>query len=198
MPGERPILKQQPTAPIRWRTERIFLEAATTFDEVRADMVARLKNFRNVQSDFDLFIRWVVQPPANGVLTGGLIESLRSEAVVNRMLEEQRKEFGDGETLLWPLSLTVPTPDMQRENLYEQKTILGDYLRSVHHYQSNVEEHVSLDRFLPPSVPENLRRKLLMTDGDGNVKQPLQLQILKEVAQLGTDKLGGIDTKGGS
>lgn len=208
-PGERPIMSQLATAPIRWTTERVFIEANSSLDDLRTEMTNRLRNLRSLQNDYDLIVSWIVE--ASG---GTLIDSLRNDAFANRILEEQRREFGFGETITWPLSLKVPLPDTLRPNLYEQKTILGDYLRSIRHYQDNPEEGIDLEGFLPKefaeteSYDELLLSEIVEIPRSENeeeeqypseekkppkrrIRHSLQAEILKESALLGLDLLSG-------
>lgn len=210
-PGERPILTQLSTAPLRWTTERVFIEPNSNFDELRTEMRNRLRNLRTLQNDHDLVVSWIVEGTG-----GSLLDSLRNESFTHRLLEEQRREFGFGETITWPLRLSVPIPDMLRSNLYDQKTILGDYLRTVRHYQDNPEEPIELESFLPKEFIENEEydelllselqepEKVSIEDEEApdekdakplkrRIKMQLQQEILREAAMLGYDLLSGSD-----
>ncbi len=133
-----------PTSPVRFVEERIELEPGSSVKQLRAEMIKRLGEFRAVKSRDDLMISWVVDCPG-----GNLSVDLRNTSVGEQLLEELRTDYGIEPPICWSVAITTTLPENFSSNLYDQKTILGDYLRAIRHYQMHPYEPINLLPFLP-------------------------------------------------
>lgn len=210
VPGEEPALTLIPTAPLRWVDETIRLEPDDDTEAFAAKLRQRIKGFREEQlgqqgreglgttRDFDMIVRWKVEGAS-----GGLNHRLRHTSLAGDLLTELRGVYGkeeDRTPLLWSLSLEPARDDDVHAGQYEQKTILGDYLRLARHHRNHPEEVIDLT----PLVPEELRDDpvvdsllLWSHDEEGrNIQTPeqktMQTDALRDASVLGCQLLGGV------
>lgn len=138
-----------PVSPLRFIEETIELESGAGLKQLRSEMQKRLTEFRAVKSRDDLMISWIVDCPG-----GPLPVDLRNSAVGDQLLEEFRNDFGVEPPVCWSISITPTIPELLPNSVYDQKTILGDYLRAVQHLQSHPYDPINLGSFLPKDVGE--------------------------------------------
>ena len=133
-----------PTMPIRWVRERIELEAGASMKQLRTEMQKRIQAYRAVKSRDDLMISWEVDCPG-----GSLPTDLRTGDVAGPLLEELRTDYGLEPPICWSISIETTLPENLTTGIYEQKTILADFLREVRQLQQNPYEPINLLPFLP-------------------------------------------------
>ncbi len=138
-----------PTMPIRWVKERIELEAGASIKQLRAEMQKRLHAYRSVKSRDDLMISWVVDCPM-----GALPTDLRTGEIAEPLLEELRTDYGMEPPICWSISIETTLPEHLTAGIYEQKTILADFLREVRQFQQHPYEPINLLPFLPKDYRE--------------------------------------------
>jgi hypothetical protein len=203
--GEEPVLTFFPTSPVRWVNDPISLEASDDGGKLADELRLRIKNYRDSQKGDDLFINWFVDIPP-----GPLASSLRRGTLTADLLSELRSVYGKDEPITWSVSLTWLAPEQLSKPFYEQQTILGDFLRSVKHFQDHPQEIIDLEPYLPKDwgTEESVNALLLAgkaTDeiGDSEEKTPkqprlvqsppqseTQHRILREAAMVGLELLG--------
>ena len=201
--GDDPILTFFPTAPLRWINDQITLGPNDNAEKLVDELRRRIKNHRTAQTDYDLMINWFVDLPP-----GTLASNLRRGSLANEILTELRALYGKEEKLTWSASLTVLLPDALPSAYYEQQTILGDFLRSVKHFQTNSREIIDLEAYLPKEHGEPLAEQLLLAskvevDAESPEEPPktrlvqnpeqadAQCRILREATFIGLELLGG-------
>jgi hypothetical protein len=207
-----PILTYFSTSPIRWVNDQISLEANDDAGKLADELRFRIKNYRDSQKSDDLLINWFVDVPP-----GQLASNLRRGSLTADLLSELRSVYGKEEPITWSVSLTLLLPEQLPKTYYEQQTILGDFLRSVKHFQDNPNEMIDLESYLPKDWgTEEVVHSLLLTEkiandagntnhGTGNpeeqksnslrlfqspVQQEMQQRILVEAAAVGLELLG--------
>lgn len=108
--------------------------------------------------------------------------------------------------MTWSVSISVLVPEQLPKAQYEQQTILGDFLRSVKHFQDNPSELIHLGGYIPKNWEheETIKQLLLaekvkdeITDAEDTepkerwVQSPAQTatqqQILREAAMTGLE-----------
>jgi DNA repair exonuclease SbcCD nuclease subunit len=204
--GEDPVLTFFPTSPVRWINEVITLEATDDGGKLADELRLRIKNHRETQKDDDLFINWFVDAP-----TGTLTASLRRGSLTADLLSELRSVYGKDDPITWSVSLTLLLPEQLPKQHYEQQTILGDFLRSVKHFQDHPQNIINLEPYLPKDwgTEEQLNsllfaEKMKGETGDSEEKKqpkssPLiqsptqtetQHRVLCEAAMVGLELLG--------
>ncbi|GHT36579.1 DNA repair exonuclease [Planctomycetales bacterium] len=146
--GEEPVLTHFTTSPVCWVNDLLTLDADADASKLATILRERLKNFRENQKDEDLFISWFVDiPPCR------LAASLRKGTLTAELLAELRTFFGTDFSpdisLTYPVSLSLLQPEYLPKQFYEQQTILGDFLRSVKHFQEHQSELIDLEPYIP-------------------------------------------------
>ncbi|MDR1140059.1 MAG: hypothetical protein LBL62_00095 [Planctomycetaceae bacterium] len=191
--GEEPVLTFFPTSPVRWVNDLISLEATDDGGKLADELRLRIKNYRDTQKGDDLFINWFVDVPP-----GTLASSLRRGSLTADLLSELRSVYGKDDPITWSVSLTLIPPEQLPKQFYEQQTILGDFLRSVKHFQDNPQKMIDLEPYLPKDWgTENTKDSvnvLLLADkmtgetGDSEEKKqpPKSIQFVQSPAQTET------------
>jgi DNA repair exonuclease SbcCD nuclease subunit len=208
--GEEPVLTFFPTSPVRWVNEVISLEANDDGGKLADELRFRIKNYRESQKGEDLFINWFVEVPP-----GVLSSSLRRGTLTADLLSELRSVYGNEEPMTWSVSLTLLLPEQLPKQHYEQQTILGDFLRSVKHFQDNPQKIIDLESYLPKDLSEeHSLNALLLADkivGEAEesgkseesksvplIQSPAQTEtqhrVLREAAMVGLELLGKVDS----
>ena len=200
-PLEEPVLTHFSTSPIRWINDRVSLEATDDGGKLADELRHRIKNYREAQKKDDLFINWFIDAPP-----GPLAHHLRRGGLSNDLLSELRALYGQDEPMTWSVSISVLVPDQLPKPFYEQQTILGDFLRSVKHFQDNPQELIHLGGYIPRNWEheESIKQLLLaekvkdeITDANDKepkerwVQSPLQTEtqqrVLREAAMTGLE-----------
>ena len=201
MPIDEPALTHFATSPIRWVNDHVTLEATDDGGKLADELRQRIKNYREAQKGDDLFINWLIDIPPSP-----LAQNLRRGGLTNDLLSELRAMYGQDEPMTWSVSISVLVPDQLPKSYYEQQTILGDFLRSVKHFQDNPQELIHLGRYIPRNWEheETIKELLLaekvtdeITDAEDKepkerwVQSPMQTEaqqrILREAAMTGVE-----------
>jgi hypothetical protein len=158
--GEEPVLSFFPTSPIRWVNDQITLEADDDGGKLADEIRLRMKSYRDAQKSEDLMISWFVDVPP-----GHLANQLRRGSLAHDIIAELRSLYGKEEPLAWAVSISLLLPERLPKPFYEQQTILGDFVRSVQHFQDNPSDLIDLEGYIPkPWTMEEERAKLLLAD----------------------------------
>lgn len=210
--GEEPVLTYFPTSPIRWVNDQITLEAEADGGKLTDELRRRVKNYRENQKGDDLLISWFVDIPP-----GPLASALRRGNLTNDLLSELRSLYSKEDPLTWSVSLSLLLPERLPKNFYDQQSMLGDFLRSVRHFQEHTEEVIDLGLYVPEdwADSEEQLRELLLADkvavdpqadgeeGDAAAESPAfrytqsarqaddRRRVLREAALVGLELLGG-------
>ena len=200
-PIEDPVLTLFSTSPIRWINDRLALETSDDAGKLADELRQRIKAYRDSQRAEHLFINWWIDIPP-----GHLAQQLRRGGLTSDLLSELRAMYGQDDPMTWSVSISVLVPDQLPKTYYEQQTIMGDFLRSVKHFQDYPEEMLHLGGYIPKNweYEEETKHLLLaekvtdeITDSDDNepkerwVQSPdqteLQQRILREAALTGAE-----------
>jgi len=155
-PLDDPKLSHFSTSPIRWVNDRVELAATDDGGKLADELRLRLKNYRDTQKGDDLLINWLVDIPLRSDFTatsdrmpGQLAQHLRNSGLAQDLLSELRAMYGQDEPMTWSVSISVLVPEQLPKAYYEQQTIMGDFLRSVKHFQDNPLELIHLGGYIP-------------------------------------------------
>ena len=208
-PLEEPVLTHFPTSPIRWVNDRVSLGATDDGGKLANELRQRIRNYRDAQKRDDLFINWFIDVPP-----GPLAHNLRRGGLPNDLLSELRALYGQDDPMTWSVSISVLVPEQLPKTFYEQQTIMGDFLRSVKHFQDNPQELLHLGGYIPKHWEhEETIKQLLLAEKvkdeitDANDKEPkerwiqspvqteTQQRILREAAMTGLELFAQIATE---
>lgn len=172
-----------PTDTMRWLDARISVDEQTTRENLEEMLRQRMASAIDSAVQTDLLISWTV------LGEGPLQRQLRRGRLAGELIEWLRAEYGFGPPAAWSISLRAePTASLPQE-LYEQETILGDFLRTIRQLQMNPDDPVELESYVAEkhlagtlgsamAVPDATRRN----------------RVLREAALLGVDLLSGEET----
>ena len=198
---EEPVLTHFSTSPIRWVNDRIILDATDDSEKLTNELLQRAKNYRDAQKGDDLLINWLIDIPP-----GRLAQDLRRSKFTDELLSKLRTLYGQDEPTTWSVSISVLVPEQLAKPHYEQQTILGDFLRSVKHFQDNPQELLHLGGYIPKSWEcEEPAKQLLLaekvtdeiTDAEdsepkerwvqSSTQTETQQRVLREAAMIGLE-----------
>lgn len=137
-------------SPIRWVTELLTFADEPDEEALRTQMRNRSAALKKTGGDELTFVNW------RFVGNAAMRTELRYGRLASSLLRDLRSEFGRERPILWPLSLEPVLPDELDAELYDQQTILGDYLRMTAYYQEHTEEPIELSDFFPEELREYL------------------------------------------
>ena len=169
-----------PTDVMRWQSERIVVDEATSDDDLDTLIRERMQALIETFSGMDLLVSWTIAG------AGPLLARLRQGELAATLLGALRQEYGFGPPAAWSVSLAAETLAVLPPEWYEQETIRGDFLRGIRHYQMNPAEPLELEGYLS-------ERQLAGTLGAAAAisEAALRQRVLREAAMLGVDLLSG-------
>jgi hypothetical protein len=127
-------------------------------------------------------VSWTIA--AEGPLAG----MLRAGQLDQELLEWLRTEFGRAKPPVWTIGLKASSSGELSEDLYEEDTILGDFLRAVREHEQDSNLSLDFTHFIPDASSNRALVSLLHTVG-----APSRETLLDEAAALGSELLRGED-----
>jgi hypothetical protein len=179
-PGRKARTKFIQTDAVRWCTESISLAEDAQRNDLQRELRSRMQKIASEASGANVLVRWRVK--ADGPLAG----MLRSGGLDRELLEWLRTEFGRTRPAVWAVSLDVESGATLPEELYEEDTILGDFLRAVREHEQDQALALDFARFLP-DMGKNRTLASAIQSGESVSRAAL----LHESAVLGADLLRG-------
>ena len=154
----RTVIRAIRTTPIAWAGERITVRGdALKEDDLLAEMRLRLRAHRKAMDDDNLlFVNWLLELPIERV------GDVRYGNLAPTLLRDLRSDFGKEEPIVYSLDIEPLVPETLDLTLYDQQTILGDFLRITHFYRENPDQPIALSDFFPEEVREYLENRLLI------------------------------------
>ena len=110
------------TDSIRWHSERLLIDDATTRDDLEMRLRERLHALQESASNVPLLLSWNLSGK------GALAVQLRRGTLAADLLAWLRAEYGHGQVAAWSVSLDVESTEPLPPEWYEQETIRGDFL----------------------------------------------------------------------
>ncbi|MHB1035820.1 MAG: metallophosphoesterase family protein [Pirellulales bacterium] len=176
----RARLRFAPTDAARWHNERVVIEDNAGRDGLDRLLRERMQTFIEGAAGVDLVISWTVAG------SGALVRELRRGKLGAELLAGLQADFGHGPPAAWSASLEVEPAAVLPPEWYDQETILGEFLRSVRHYQTDESEAIDLEHYLAERhIAGTIGAAVQMTD------KAARQRLLRQVAMLGVDLLSG-------
>lgn len=156
-PAEEPVLTLIPTAPLRWLVETIRLEPEDDLEKMAGRFRERVQALRDAQRGLDFMVSWKIEP-----VPGILLQQIHRGTLLPDLLSELRSLYGKDDPIIWSVGMDLPPPAPPAGSQFEQKTILGDYLRLLRHHQQHPGEPIDLEPMLPKELHgDSFAEKLL-------------------------------------
>lgn len=183
-PRDRPRLALVPTDVVRFERSRVTVEPGMSASDLQRSMLLRQQELLKEAGGVDLLIEWRI------VGSGNLLASLRRGKFAAELLDRLRLESGTLHPGAWSTSLIVEPQEVLPKALYEQDTLLGDYLRTLRRCeplpQKKQDDPLQLADLLGVHGEEELLAAAARLD---NLE--IRRRVLQEAAALGVDLLSG-------
>ena len=165
---------------IRWANQRVAVDDGASRHDLQTLLQERLQSLMDSAPGMTILVSWTI------VGSGVLWRQLRRGELAQQLLAELRSETGPAAPAAWSLTLAAEAAEDLPGDWYEQETILGDFLRSIRHWQINAGEPIDLSPYLDE---RHLAGTLgaAVAIGDETVRQ----RVLREATWLGVDLLTG-------
>ena len=179
-PGNPPRLSTVATDAVRWHHETLVLDQITPRDELSTRLRDRCRWLADHSTGVHLLVNWSLSGSAE------ILNPLRH--ATSELIDELRSEFGRLSPALWAVEMKVESREEYPAEWYEEETILGDFLRTMHDY-STQETEIALASLLS----EKHRA--------GELAEVVELEpahrerVLRQATTLGVELLRGEETK---
>jgi len=173
-----------PTDAVRYLDERIVVNEPTTQEQLHQVMVERVTEMASDPFGPDLLVRWTI--------TGSrpLAAELRRGKLATELLSRLRSEFAGKRPSVWTVSVEPEQSAGVPAELYEEETLLGEFLRTVQHYVDEPEAPLNLEPYLAERhVAGSLTSAVSLED------PAVRQKVLAEVARLGAELLHPQETR---
>jgi DNA repair protein SbcD/Mre11 len=157
----------------------VAIDQRTSPDDLQGLLRQRLQALLETTPKIDLMISWTVAG------SGPLMDELRQGTLSADVLEGLRAEHGRASPAAWSVSLDVEPDAALPSALYEQETILGDFLRAIRQYENNADAPLGLEAYVAESHQAGTLASAVEIP-DAAVRQ----RVLREAALLGLKLLG--------
>jgi exonuclease SbcD len=169
------------TDAIRWHNERIELGQDETREDLERLLRDRTQNLVAEATDRSLLVSWTIAG------AGRLSSPLRHGGLADELVAMLRYEFAHGQpAAVWTVSLELDPPAQLPLSLYEEDTILGDFLRAVRDHQTDESLPLEFDTYLSERhLAGTLAPSLRLAGGRQRAR------VLHDAATLAVDLLRG-------
>ncbi len=166
-----------PTDAVRYSHERVVVGPSTPIGSLTELLNERVGELLIDPFGPELLVSWTIEG------SEAMARSLHSGNHPGDLLSRLRTEHGSKKPAAWSLSLDVDQPELP-EDLYEEETLLGEFLRTAQQQLENLEEPLSLEAYLAERhLAGALAPLAALNDPE------LRRQVLTEAAALGVDLL---------
>jgi len=178
---ERGSVRLTPVAcsALQWHEEPISLDPSTRREDLETMCAQRIRALAE-HSKCDLLVTWSIGG------SGPLLAELRRGKFRGELLEWLRIEHGLSSPVVWTVGLEAVSDIALPTALYEQETLLGDYLRALREYEVDPQQPLDVESLLAadPSAT-SFARSVAISDA------VMRKRVLHEAALLGIDLLSG-------
>ena len=166
-------------APLEWHEESITVSPATGRDELESMCAQRIRALAS-HAKGDVLVAWSIGGH------GPILAELRRGKLRGELLEWLRIEHGLSSPIVWTVRLDAAPDAAVPPALYEQETLLGDYLRELRAYETDPARPLAVESLLAGTFAgESLASSVVIADGTA------RRRVLHEAALLGVDLLSG-------
>jgi hypothetical protein len=164
---------------VEWREESIAVGPAIGRDELEGTCAQRIRALAE-HSKSDLLVTWSIAG------SGPLLTELRRGKLRAELLEWLRIEHGLSKPIVWTVGLETAPGAALPASLYEQETILGDYVRTLREFELDTAQPLEVESLLAGRpAAESFAHSVSIKDA------ATRKRVLHEAALLGVDLLSG-------
>ena len=174
-----PRLSPVPCSALEWHEESITVSPATGRDELESMCAQRIRALAS-HAKGDVLVAWLIGGH------GPILAELRRGKLRGELLEWLRIEHGLSSPIVWTVRLDAAPDAAVPPALYEQETLLGDYLRELRAYETDPARPLAVESLLAGTFAgESLASSVVIADGTA------RRHVLHQAALLGVDLLSG-------
>jgi DNA repair exonuclease SbcCD nuclease subunit len=167
---------------MEWLQESVLVDSSTRRENLEAMFAQRIHSLTH-GSKTDLLITWTIGGH------GPLVLELRHGKLRGELLEWLRIEHGLSSPSVWTVGIEVESQNAVPASLYEQETILGDFLRTLRELEIDVQRPLNLESMLAEEQAAGaFSQAVSMAD------PAARKRVLHQAALLAVDLLGGETT----
>ena len=166
---------------LRWQNEQLTASGATSDEELFQLLVDRTTQLISGAPDRHLLVRWTL------IVQEHLGQQLRQEGLAGDLTKRLQQHFSGRNPSVWTYELAPQAREDVPAELYEEDTILGDFLRSLRDYQTNKGKSLDLESMLSQEIHDAIAAAAIRAEDSGRE------QLLRDVATLGIELLSGAD-----
>jgi hypothetical protein len=164
---------------VQWLQEDLQVAIGTRREDLESSLTQRIRALTQGLKAA-LLVSWSIRG------TGPLLGELRRGKLRGELLDWLRIEYGLSPPVVWSVDLEGEPGGPLPASLYEQETILGDFLRALRQHEADPQLPLNVEDLLADGkVDEALARSAALADG------PARRRVLREAALLGLELLGG-------
>jgi hypothetical protein len=164
---------------VEWRAESITVGPSTGRDELEAMCAQRIRALAD-HAKSDLLVNWSIGG------SGPMLTDLRRGKLRSELLEWLRIEHGLSSPFVWTVALETAPGAVLPTSLYDQETILGDYVRELRGYELDPAQPLEVESLLASGLAaESFAHLVAINDAAARKR------VLHEAALLGVDLLSG-------
>ncbi len=175
----RARLSSVPCSAVEWREEAIAVGPTTGRDELEGMCAQRIHAMAD-HATSDLLVTWSIGG------SGPILTELRRGKLRSELLEWLRIEHGLSSPIVWTVGIETAPGAALPASLYEQETILGDYVRALREFEHDSTRPLEVESLLAGRpAAESFAHAVAITDAAPRKR------VLHEAALLGVDLLSG-------
>ncbi len=164
---------------VEWREEAITVGPSIGRDELEAMCAQRIRAVVD-HAKSDLLVTWSIGG------SGPILTDLRRGKLRGELLEWLRIEHGLSSPIVWTLGVETAPGAALPASLFEQETILGDYVRTLREFELDPAQPLEVESLLAGRpAAEAFAHSVAITDA------ATRKRVLHEAALLGVDLLSG-------
>ena len=184
--GSPARLQFVPTDAVRYLSARVNVEPSTSRDQLERMLDAKLEELATSNPGQDLLVTWTIGG------RGPLLPSLRRTSLAEDVLAGLNRVHGRRSPPAWSIALTALPEPLANDEILEQDSLLGEFLRTVERRQKAErpeEEFWNLTASLvgPDAQPYDDDLVPVLSVPDAATRR----ELLRQSAILGTDLLTG-------
>lgn len=178
--GRKVRIKPIPTDAVRWRSDSVGVTEGANRNDLQRLLRSAMQRIASEAGGATVLVSWEVQG------CQALVRQLRKGDLSRELIDWLRTEFGRAKPAVWTTTLTTPTSDTIPAELYEEDTILGDFLRAIREHEESPARALNLAAFLP-----DLGKHRALASALQAVDRDERRVLLHDAAVLGLDLLSG-------
>ena len=168
-----------PTSAVEWLQEAVLIDPSLRREGLEAMFTQRIHSLIAVAKT-DRLVTWTIGG------SGPLLAELRTGKLRGELLEWLRIAHGLASPVVWTVGVELERQNALPAALYDQETILGDFLRALREFELDPQQPLSVESLLSEGQAAGEFSQAVAIADDATRKR-----VLHEAALLAVQLLGG-------